>query len=171
MTYNTNPLHEAADKVAELTGVPKLMRKAEAKHPARRQIMLPAVAIAGSVIAFIATLYGVHAIGALSGLFFVLTIVAQQFGPVRPRNAAMPYDECEQLLIWRSRSVGMGAALGLAIIGCSTISLYDAFQDVPWQLPANSALAAMWLLVTTATGLTTISASLLLPKEIAEEEI
>ncbi len=174
MTYQADPIHEAADKIAELTGVPTLKRMAEANqnaHRARRQIVLPIIAIAGSVVAFVATLNGVRVLGALSALFFVLAMVAQHFGPIRLRNAAMPYDECEQLLIWRSRSFGMGVALGLTIIGCSAISLYDAFQAVRWQLPSGSALAAMWLLTTVATGMTTISASMLLPKEIADEEV
>ncbi len=173
MTYEENPLHVLVDKVAELTGVPKLKRKAEenqSAHRARRQIILPAIAVGGSIIAFVATITGIRFMGALAPLFFVIAFVAQYFGPIRLSNSAMAYDECEQLLIWRSRSIGMGAALGLAIIGFCVLALYDAFQDVPGQLPTGSALAAMWLLTTTATALTTISASWLLPKDIGDED-
>jgi hypothetical protein len=176
MTYEENPLHVLVDKVAELTGVPKLKRKAEenqSAHRPRRQILLPMIALAGAIVAFVATLVGVRFLGTLAPLFFVIAFVAQYFGPIRLRNAAMPYDECEQLLIWRSRSIGMGAALGLAIIGCAAFAVKNLFQDLvtnaPQHIPAGSALALMWLLTTTATSLMTISASVMLPKDIKNE--
>jgi hypothetical protein len=176
MTYKADPIHTALDKAAEITGVPKLNRKAQANqraHRPRRQFLLPLIALAGSIAAFVATITGIRFMGALAPLFFVLAMLAQQFGPVRSRNAAMPYDECEQLLIWRSRSIGMGAALGLAIIGCAAFAVKNLFQDLvtnaPQHIPAGSAQAAMWLLTTTATALTTISASWLLPKDIGDE--
>ena len=177
MTYKANPIHEAADKVAELTGIPRLIRHCETNqqsHIAKRQIVLPAVAIFGSIAAFVATLSGLSLIGVSAGLFFLLAFAAQYFGPIRPRNAMAPYDEREQLLIWRSRSIGLGTGLAIAIIGCAVIAVFDAFQDLQptasWRLPAHCAMAAMWMLVTTATGMTTISASLLLPKQNIDDE-
>lgn len=172
MTYKSNPANQAADKIAEQTGVPRLKKMAGSDQRAKRQIVLPGIAIAGSIIAFVATLYGMRVIGALGPLFFIIAMLAQYFGPIRLRDAARPYDECEQLLVWRSRSIGLGTGLAIAIIGCSALSLNEALQDlhdVPLQLPKSSAFAAMWLLATTATGLTTISASLVLPKDIEDE--
>jgi hypothetical protein len=176
MTYKSNPVHEALDKAAELTGMPRLNRMMEAgltAHRARRQIAIPAIAIAGSIIAFIGGLYGYRLIGVFGAFFFLLAGVTQYFGPIRARNVMITYDEREQILIWRSRAIGFGAGLTMAIIGCAAIAIFDAFQDLQteasWRLP-TSAMAAMWLLVNTATGVTTISASIMLPKQILDEE-
>jgi hypothetical protein len=179
MSYKSNPVHEAADKVAELTGIPKLNRLAQANQRAyrtRRQILLPMLALAGSIAAFVAALYGIRFMGAIAPIFFVLAMLAQQFGPVRRRSSAMPYDECEQLLIWRSRSIGMGVAVGLAVIGLAgfnALALFEALGDMEATVPLHRLVfigtAAMWLLTTTATALTTISASLMLPKDIEDE--
>jgi hypothetical protein len=170
MTHKADPIHKAADTVAEVTGIPRLVRDANANHKPRRQIILPTIAVLGSIIAFVATLYGVRIFGAIAPFFFITAMVAQQFGPIRLRNSNLPYDEWERLLIWRSRSIGLGTALAIAILGCAAIALYDSLHDAPWRLPANSALAAMWLLTTTATALTTISASLILPKGLDDED-
>jgi hypothetical protein len=177
MTYKSNPVHEALDKVAELSGVPRLKRMMEANktaHRARRQIVIPAIAITGSISAFIATFYGYALGGALGPIFFAFATAAQYFGPIRVRNAMIPYDEREQLLIWRSRTIGLGTALALAIVGCAMVAIFDALQDIQtgsyWQLPRTSAMAAMWLLMNTATGMATISASLMLPKQIVDDE-
>jgi hypothetical protein len=177
MTYKADPIHKAADKVAEFTGVPRLARQADAKQHAyrsKRQIVLPVIAITGSAACFAATLAGLGVVGALGGLFFLMASAAQWFGPVRVRNANLPYDEWEQMLIWRSRSIGLGTALGLAIGGCSVLSIWAAFRDLgvdaAFSLPSKSAMAAMWLLTTTAIGMTTISASLMLPKPLIDGE-
>jgi hypothetical protein len=173
MTLKHDAIAQALDHLAEKTGVPSFIRSAEERKcykRARRQIVIPAIAIVGSIIAFVATLYGVRLAGSLSVLFFLLAMVAKQFGPIRLSNTMAPYDEREQLLIWRSRSIGMGVALGLSILGCFAYSFYDAFHDESWRLPTNTALAATWLLATTGTALTTICASLLLPKQIADDE-
>jgi hypothetical protein len=175
MTYKADPIHEAADKAAEFTGIPSLARRADANqraYRAKRQIVLPGIAIAGSVACFVATLTGFGVVGALGGLFFLIASAAQWFGPIRLRNANLPYDEWEQMLIWRSRSIGLGAALALAIGGCSVLSIWSALADIGTDasviLPAKSAMAAMWLLITTAIGVTTISASLMLPKPLVD---
>jgi hypothetical protein len=180
MTFKGDPVHEAADKVAELTGVPRFGRWLKANHSpyqTRRQIILPAIAIVGSVTAFIATLFEVRSIGALAPLFFYLAYWARPFGPIRLRDAAMPYDEREQVLIWRSRSIGMATALGLALVGCAVTGFYDGFSaleniDVNVSLLRRSIieLTAVCLLATTAIGVTTISASLLLPKRVSDDE-
>ncbi len=177
MSYKSNPVHEALDKVAELTGMPRLNRMMEAgltAHRARRQIAIPVIAIAGSVIAFTGALYGHRLIGVFGAFFFLLATAAQYFGPIRVRNAIIPYDEREQLLIWRSRTIGLGTALVIAIVGCAAIAISDALQDIQTgtslQLPRTSAMAAMWLLANTATCMTTISASLMLPKQIVDDE-
>jgi hypothetical protein len=177
MSYKSDPIHEAADKAAEFTGIPSLARRADANqraYRAKRQIVLPGIAIAGSVACSVATLTGFGVVGALGGLFFLIASAAQWFGPIRVRNANLPYDEWEQMLIWRSRSIGLGTALGLAIGGCSVLSIWAAFRDLgtdaAFSLPSKSAMAAMWLLTTTAIGMTTISASLMLPKPLIDGE-
>jgi hypothetical protein len=179
MTYKADPVHEAADKIAELTGIPKLSRLAQANqrdYRPRRQILLPLIALAGSIAAFVAALCGIRFMGSIAPIFFVLAMLAQQFGPVRHRNSAMPYDECEQLLIWRSRSIGMGVALGLAVIGLAgfnALAMFEALGDIDTTVPVHRlaiiGTAAMWLLTTTAMTITTISASLMLPKDVGEE--
>ncbi len=169
-------ISELADKSVEWTGIPALHQSAEERRKnfrARRQIVLPVIAISLSVAAFVATLFGHRIAGAFAPFAFVLAMVAQQFGPIRLRNSAAPYDEYEQILIWKSRTVGMGVALAIAIIGCAAFSLIDAFgtlADRAWHIPMNLAMAAMWLLTTLATGVTTISASLMLPKPLDDED-
>lgn len=178
MSYKGNPIHEAADKVAELTGIPSLGRKAKRyPHHPRRQIVLPAIAVTGSITAFVTSLLGVQSMTALAPICFVMAILAQYFGPIRPRDQDKPYDECEQLLIWRSRSIGLGVALGLAVTGLAgfnALTLFEVLKDVEVNVPLYQvvlvAVAAMWLLITTATGLTTIAASLMLPKANGNNE-
>jgi hypothetical protein len=140
--------------------------------------LLPIIALVGSIAAFFATLYGVRSMATLAPLFLVLALSAQRFGPVRRRNAAMPYDEYEKLLIWRSRSIGLGTALVVAIVGLAglnALAMFEALGDLEATVPVHrlaiAGTSAMWLLVTTATALTTISASWLLPKDIEEEEV
>jgi ABC-type Fe3+-siderophore transport system permease subunit len=128
MTYKANPIHEAADKVAEVTGVPKMMRIAreyQKTHRARRQVILPAIALIGSILCFVAVLFGYRHMEILSlWLFLPLALVARFFGPIRWSTSAIAYDEYEQMLIWRARSIGMGAALWLAIPGCIALHIY-----------------------------------------------
>jgi hypothetical protein len=177
MSYEADPILAAADKAAEMTGVPKRKRMADANQKAyrpRRQILLPMIALAGSIAGFAATGLGYSLAGASGPLFFLIALFAQYFGPVRVRNAALPYDEREQVHIWRSRTIGMGAALAIAIAGSGTVALFDAFlerSDAPLEMPPKLALATMWLLVTISISVTTISASLMLPKPLKDEDL
>ncbi len=173
MTRKSIP--ELLDKSVEWTGIPALHQSAEERRKnfrARRQIILPIIAITVVTLAFGATLAGYKSIGAFAPLAYVLAMVAQYFGPIRVPQSAAPYDEFEQILIWKSRTLGLGVALAIAILGCVTFSLIDAFgklTDEALEIPGNLAMAAMWLLVTIAISVTTLSASLLLPRPLDDE--
>jgi hypothetical protein len=180
MTYRGNLAHEAADKIAELTGWPRFIRwlTANYRQPhAKRQIVVPVVAIAGQVAVFIATLSGMRVFGGLGPLIFYLAFWASFFGPIRMRDSAMPYDERELVLIWRSRSIGLATALALALIGFAVRGFSDAFSilehiDVKVDLLERIIIELQALLLVATTGMcvTTIIASVMLPKDTVDDD-
>ncbi len=191
MSYNGKRMHEAAERLTNALGISRLMREADERQIARqpkRQIVLPAVAIAGSAAFLVATLFGYAWAAALGGVFIYVALWAQQHGPIRLRDVRFPYDEREQIIIWRSRSIGLGVALCIPMLACLAFFFLVFYQSVNTDEPfavrdvvaietleallhqASVAIAVMWFMLTTAVGVTTITASLMLPNKLLDRE-
>ena len=174
MPYNGDPIAEKLDKVAEITGMPRVARWFAGGRSIRFRyipLALLVFTVAGLWVQIVA----------VDGLGYMLVMVAwsvsfslQSLSPLRQASRG-PLDERERALVRSGHLTGLVAAMGLAVLGCVFIGLGSAANLFRlgsfWQPngPADWFTLALVLLAV-ESNVAVLAASAASPAPLEEDE-
>lgn len=174
MTYRGDPIAEKLDKLAELTGMPRLGRKLADDYPARFRI-LPSVLLALAVAGLAAQI----AWGGAPGFWIVWaawmgTFVFQPFGtPWQPGKRKL--DEREAAVIRHGHFVGMMWTLGVTVLSSLAFALGKMgamirLWDIWTPISGLDWMAVTFFLLALEANVAVLAASAVTPEPLEDGE-
>ena len=174
MTYKGDPITEKLDKLAEVTGVPRLQRRYRSNNPIRFRVLpllLLAVASAGMAlqIAYPAGFGYFVIISSWSGTIVVFTL-----GPLGQR-AGRKWDEREAAIVRGGHFWGLLIAFAVAILaslafGMGKMGAMIRLWDIWTPRAGRDWLAVTFFLLSLEANVAVLAASAATPEALEDEE-
>ena len=174
MPYKGDPIAEKLDRIAEATGMSRVVRWFAGGRSIRFRyipLALLAFTVAGLWVQIVA----------VDGLGYMLVMVAwsvsfslQSLSPLRQASRG-PLDERERALVRSGHLTGLIAAMGLAVLGCVFIGLGSAatlFRLGSFWAPDGPAdwFTLALVLLAVESNIAVLAASAATPAPLAEDE-
>ena len=179
MPYNGDPIAEKLDKAAgafsDAVGLTRLQRRFNSGRTVRFRftpLVLLALAVAGLWVQ----------IARSEGLGFLMVMVVwmtsgaiQAFSPIGNARGAKQLDEREAALVRSGHSVGLLAAMGVAVLGCLAFGMGSTAELARlgsfWQPESGSDWFALaFFVLAVEANVATMAASAKLPEDLDDED-
>jgi len=179
MPYKGNPIAEKLDKIAigiaDAIGLSRLQRRFNSGRTVRfRFIPLVLLALAGAGLWLQITHPDTAAFLAIM-MVWMTSGAVQAFSPIGNLRGAKQLDERETALVRSGHSIGLLAALGIAVLGCLAFGMASTAEQA--RLPSfwrpevgTDWFALAFFLLAIEANVATLAASAKQPEELDDED-
>ncbi|HEY6817137.1 MAG TPA: hypothetical protein VI168_16485 [Croceibacterium sp.] len=179
MPYQGDPIAEKLDKVAGIvgaaTGLTRLQRRFNSGRTVRFRFTPLVLLVLASAGLWLQIAHPDSAAFLAIMTVWMISGTVQAFSPIGNLRGAKQLDERETALVRSGHSIGLLAALGVAVLGCLAFGMASIAEQV--RLPSfwrpevgTDWFALAFFLLAIEANVATLAASAKLPEDLEDEE-